>query len=342
MKKEIELNISGRVEINVKRKSEEQKIKQKNNIDITFASTLGALLLFGTNSPYAGPYATTFSLPQSIVILLLNNGTIVAQMQTTLQGLTDNLTNIGETTSITFIGSDSTTSQYTFNELQLYTVVNNVLFMKVAEVYLQSPITKGQNDQIQVTWQIIASSAIPFANISTVAPNDCNATCSQSAECQTNWTLTNYKASIFNFMVALLLVPGLFKVLQNQQVPMSTFTSALPTVTQILGVNQILFFDACLNDAGIWVVTTNQVASAGETAGNNYVYVSLNVVFTPSLEVSYMMPFIEVSGNGVALGYPLAFIAVQGASIPNQAQTFGILLKIPYGQQTLVSVSETT
>jgi hypothetical protein len=338
MKSDAQLSIRGQVQIKVGKRV----IKKDNNIDLTYASTIGALLLFGTNSPYAGTYAVTFSLPQSVVVLLLNNGVVVAQLQTTLQGLNDTLNNVAETTTVTFIGSDATTSQYTFNQIELYTMVNNVLFMRIAEAYLQTPITKDQNDQVQVTWQIIIQSAIPFVNINNVMLNDCNSTCGQSAVCSSNVLSQKFNASVFNFVATMLIVPSLFTVLQNQQVPMSAFTSLLPTVSTVTGVTQILFFDSCLNNAGIWVSTTGQVASAGENFDNNYVYVSLNVVETPSAEVSYLMPFVQLSGGGVTVVYPIAFIAVQGTSIANQSQTFGILLKIPYGPSTLVQLSEAT
>ncbi len=342
MKSEISLNMAGRVTVTLKKGKKEETLKKKNNIDISYASTIGALLLFGTNSPYAGVYASTFSLPQGIVILLINNGAVVSQIQTSLQGLTDTLNSAGETTTATFIGSDATTSQYTFDELELYTMVNSTLFMKVAEVYLQTPITKGQNDQVQITWEIVIVSAIPFANISTISQTECQSTCSQSGQCSSNSLGSQFVASLFNFFATLLLVPNLFQILQNQKVPMSQFTSGLPTVTTVSGVYQVSFFDACLNNAGIWNPISDQVASASETFDNNYVYVALNVVAQPSAEVAYIMPFVQMTGGGAGLIYPLAFIAVQGTSIANQTQTFGILLKIPYGPSTLVSLSEST
>ncbi len=341
-KGEISLNMAGRVTVTLKKGKEKETLEKKNNIDISYASTIGALLLFGTNSPYAGVYASTFSLPQGIVILLLNNGAVVSQIQTSLQGLTDTLTNAGETTTVTFIGSDATTSQYSFDQLELYTVVNSTLFLRIAEVYLQTPITKGQNDQVQVTWEIVIVSSIPFANISSISQTECQSTCSQSGVCSSNSIGTQYTVSLFNFLATVLLVPNLFQILQNQKVPMSYFTSLLPTVTQVTGVVNALFYDACLNPAGSWESQTNQVASASETFDQNYVYVALNVVAEPSAEVAYIMPFVEVQGGGAQTNYPLAFIAVQGVSIPNQTQTFGILLKIPYGPSTLVSVSEST
>jgi hypothetical protein len=341
-KGEISLNMAGRVTVTLKKGKEKETLEKKNNIDISYASTIGALLLFGTNSPYAGVYASTFSLPQGIVILLINNGAVVSQIQTSLQGLTDTLNTAGETTTITFIGSDATTSQYKFDKLELYTVVNSALFLKIAEVSLQTPITKGQNDQVQVTWEIVVVSSVPFANINTISQSECQSTCPQPGECSSNAVGSQNMVSVFNFLASVLLVPNLFQILQNQKVPMSFFASGMTTVTTVSGVVQVGFFDACLNSAGLWNPVTDKVASASETFDQNYVYVALNVVFQPTAEVTYIMPFVQITGEGTGFIYPIAFIAVQGTSIPNQSQIFGILLKIPYGPSTLVSLSESS
>ncbi len=335
----MEVQIKGKVSITVKRGDNTVKqIRKNNNIDINFAETVGSLLMFGTNSQYAGSYASTFSLPQSIVVLLLNNGVVVAQIQTTVQGFSDTLTSTAETTLITFIGSDATTSQYTFNQLELYTVSNNALFLKISDAYLSTPITKGQNDQVQVTWEIGVVATIPFVQFYNVSINDCNATCNNQTTCQQN-ALQGYQASVFNFLVVLLITPNLPQVLQNQNVPMSSFLNNYVPGAIPVGITQINFFDSCFNSVYTWTATNGQVASAGVTYDSNYVYVTLNVIATPTAQVQYMVPFTSFTGGGVAFKYPIAITTTSGISIANQQQVFGLLLKIPYGPSTLVSLN---
>jgi len=320
-------------------------IAKNNAISLEFATALASALVTGVNT---APYGT-LTQPQGVVILLKNNGVVVAQLPVTLQSFDDVLQSTSETTTVTFIASDSTPAQYTFNEADIYTVSQNALYLKIAFVYV-NPITKGVDDIVQITWTLIATSYIPFNNFPTLAQQNCSATCSGTCNAGTLFTQAlggfvtqQPPISLFNFAFAFTIVPNLQSVAQGKPMGwLATFISQAPPNTQLLGIASVYLTDGCFNPVAQWVIG-NPTSGVQITYDNEYVYASFNILASPSGAVNYMLVNVGIGTppNTIFIFYPLAILTVTGVSVQGQVQTFGILIKIPYGSITTKQVTQT-
>jgi len=312
-----------------------------NDITEEFAvSLLGTVVLGQLQSTgYAqSQYVAQFGIPDSIAILFLSSGAVVNSITTTLNGFNDQLTANSEVTNAVFIGSDSTPATYTFDTIQLWSVVANRLFMPISTFTLPTPFTKGEHDIIQITWSETITSYTPFVHTRGSFIYSCLPSCTSCN--QGNFNPGFYCAtSVFNLVWALLVVPNIQNLQNLNNYPISCYlnkyfqvyqqTGAPP---QFLGIIEVEFFDGCLNSAGIYAFPQGFV-SAQLAIGSQHVYATYN--FNANITAQPQVALVLVSIQGIGL-VPLAVINTQNvAVIPNSSNPFNITLKIPYGAITL-------
>ena len=257
IKLKIEPRLEGHVIIKVN-----NKVLYDSHNDITeeFAvSLLGTVVLGQLQSTgYAqSQYVAQFGIPDNIAILFLSNGAVVNSITTTLNGFNDQLTANNEVTNVIFIGSDSTPATYTFDTIQLWSVVSNRLFMPISTFTLPSPFTKGEHDIIQITWSETITSYIPFVHTRSSFIYSCLPSCTSCN--QGNFNPGFYCAtSVFNFVWALLLVPNIQNLQNLNNYPISCYLNKYfqlyqqtGTPPQFVGIFEVEFFDGCLNLAGV-------------------------------------------------------------------------------------------
>lgn len=326
----VKFTLRGQVTVRVGKRT----VAEKNDVSSDFALALAKTILVGTGP--TGAYTSGFALPTSIVIMLLYNNAVVATIQANVSKFSDQMTNAGEDTKVTFVGSDATPSEYTFNKLELYTAVSQTLYMKVADVTLQSPITKNTNDIVEVTWveEIISSGPFTAFLSNQTACSNCPSSCNTS-------TLSQYqsKVAVPNLVWALMLVPGLNKVAQAVSSPMTPYVSQVysyylknGTVPQILGVTQVVFTDQCLNPIATVQVQSEIITyslSGGEAV------VALAMFITPTRQPYYALPVFSVQG---LFSIWLSLVQV---SNPHglTAGEFSLVVEVPYGPKTLKALN---
>ena len=326
----MKLSLKGHVEIKVGRNN----LSLHNDVAPEFALLLAKTMLAGAST--GTTYSSGVALPTGVVIVLLNNNAVVTTISTNVTKFSDSLSGSGETTSVTFVGSDATPTEVTFNALELYTVVGQTLYLRIAYANLESPVTKDVNDVVQVTWvEEISSggSLISFQNTQS-ACSQCSSTCNTSLLKEDLTT-----SSIANFLWALLIVPALNKVAVSTSTPMSQYVTLFYTyyltnnkVPQIEGVSSIFLTDQCLN-----VVETVQVVAPIITYSttNDEAIVSLALYINPSSNVYYALPVFTITNVFSAF---LGLVQVSNTSGISSGQ-LSIVVQIPYGSPTLQSLT---
>ena len=329
----MKLSLKGRVEVRIGKKG----LRLDNDVSPDFALALAQTLLIGSQS--ATGYGSGFALPTGVVIVLLNGSSVVATIQVNVSKFTDQFTPQGELTSVTYIGSDATPTQYSFDSLELYTVVGSTLYMKIAYVNLGQTVTKNQNDIVQVTWveQILSGGALISYTNQQNACSACTGTCNTS-------TLKTELAtsSVANFVWALMIVPNLNKVVTNTSVPMYNYvnyyfqaylqTKSLP---QLLGVQSVFITDSCLN---ILQTITVQSPIITSSLSDDLAIVSMGLYLQPTQGAYYALPIFVIKNSISAF---LGLVQVQNASQVSSGQ-LTITIEIPYGHPTLQSLQVNT
>ena len=329
----MKLSLRGRVKITVGK----NELTVHNDVSPDFAMALAQTLLIGSQSSTG--YGSGFALPTGVVITLLNGSSVVATIQVNVSKFTDQFVQNGELTSATFIGSDATPVQYTFDTLELYTVVGSTLYMKVAYANLGQTVTKNPNDVVQVTWteEILSGGALVNFTNQQNACSSCTGTCNTS-------TLKEEMSSsaIPNFVWALMLIPNLSKLVTSTSVPMYNYvnyyfqtylnTQKLP---QIQGVTAIIVTDNCLN-----VLETVSVESPiiTQSFSDNLAIVSMSLYIQPVSGLYYALPVFVIEPS------ISAFLGIAQIQNPSQAQggQFTLTIEIPYGEPTLQALQVNT
>ncbi|AZI75750.1 hypothetical protein SBFV1_gp49 [Sulfolobales Beppu filamentous phage 1] len=326
----MQIKLRGRVQIVIGK----TRIAKTNDVSSDFAIALGKTVLSGTLGGYG--YGSGFALPTQVVIVLLNNNAVVTTISTNITKFNDQITTNGELTSVTFVGSDATPVQYTFNQLELYTVVQNTLYLKIATVTLQNPLTKNINDIVNVTWteEIISSSSLINFTNTQQACSQCSTTCNTSTLSQASNT-----ASVVNLVWALLIIPNANTIVSQISTPLSSYITQVYTyylannkLPNILGITNIILTDQCLN-----VIENASIVSPIITYGltGTEAIVSLAVFITPAQSVYYALPVFTIQG---VLSAFLGIVQVQNPSQVTAGQ-ISIILQIPYGSSTLQALN---
>lgn len=347
----VKFNLSGTVEVKVVRSTdnENRNIIKKNDINVEFAYELATLAIFGTQGTTNTQYKTLFSLPQGLVILLLLNGQVVAQIIGSVQQFTDNIANGMETTSFGIMGSDNTPAQYNFNQLQLWTVVNNSLQIMISSATLSQTVSKGVKDIVQVQWTLKAESGVPFYDFAQNALSSCQSTCSNSSSCSSsagyNTASTPCQSSVLNFLFALITVPQLQKVLSGQNYPMSCIANAYFQLysstgqyAKPTGITAVYFYDSCLNLVATWQSNGGVISSQQTKIGIQHVYAVDNIVVNIPNPVAYVMVQIGFSVQSYSNSYILFFAPLAGEVVAGTTNVVGIGIEVPYGSATLKEV----
>ena len=328
----MKFSLKGKVTIRVGKTS----ATLKNDVSPDFALTLARTILVGTSAQGGYAYASGFSLPTGILILLLNNNSVVATIQSNVTKFKDQFTTAGEQTSMQVVGSDATPTQFTFNRLELYTVVGQTLYLQIAYVNLPSPVTKNQNDIVQITWveEIISGGTLIAFNSQSTACANCTATCN-------TLTLQKYPtlSAVPNLLWALMLVPGLNKLASQTSIPMAPYINSFynyyasnNATPPILGVTSIVLTDNCLN-----IIATENVTAPIITISlsNCEAIVSLALYITPQQNVYYALPVFVI--QQVTLSW-LGIVPVSNQS-GISAGELSIVIKVPYGNPTLQALN---
>lgn len=345
----VKFDISGTVEVKIIRGTGEQQVKKKNDINVEFAYELATLAIFGTAGAANAQYKTIFSLPQGIVVLLLLNGQVVGQVIGTVQQFSDSIASGTEITSFGVMASDNTPAQYSFNQLQLWTVVNNSLQIMISSATLTQTISKGVKDIVQVQWTLKAQSGVPFYNFGQNALNNCQSTCSNPSSCASSqgYGILNAQcqASVLNFLFALITVPQLNKVLQGQNYPINCIAnqySALYNVAgqapQPTGISDVIFFDPCLNIVTQWQTSGGVISSQQTKIGTQHVYAVDNIVVNIPSTVAYVAVTLQFQSGQYKLVSFMFFAPIAGEVITGTANVVGIGIEVPYGGATLAGV----
>ncbi len=320
-------------------------VKKHNDVSPQFASALAVTYLIG-NTPsgfVAQQYGyslvqSQYQFPSGIAIVFLNNGAVVNQISATASGFQDNLTNV-HTTSVTFNASDSTPSQYTFNQLALYTTVAGSLYMLIATVTLNSPLTKSSSDVVAVTWTESITTSAPFVNQPNALLSQCQASC--TGTCNLQNTLSSYDVatcpgSFVNALWTLLIVPNVCTLLGNSPLScyLSNFCKSPPAVFSSALIEAVLL-DACGNAVGQYQPFSGFAGSELSEGANN-IYLAYNFYANTTGVPAYVILLNTFGGAGavfLSAGYKISGTTVQGL---NQ---IGLALKVPYGKTTLQSLN---
>ena len=329
----MKLSLRGKVQIIIGKR----EIKLSNDVSPDFALALAQTLLIGSQS--ATGYGSGFALPTGVVIVLLNGSSVVATIQVNVSKFNDQFTPQGELTSVTFIGSDATPTQYSFDTLELYTVVGSTLYMRIAYVNLGQTVIKNQNDIVQITWTeeiLSGGSLISYMN-QQQACSACTSTCN-TAILKDELTTS----SVANFIWALMLIPNLNKVVTSTSVPMYTYVSYYfqsylqnQQLPQILGVNAIFITDSCLNYLETVSVESPIIT---QSLTGTLAIVSMSLYVQPVQNPYYALPIFVIKN---AFSAYLGLVQIQNPSQVSSGQ-LTITIEIPYGEQTLQSLQVNT
>ena len=201
---------------------------------------------------------------------------------------------------------------------------------------MPSPVTKYQNDIVEVTWveEILSSGSFYMFESQGLACSNCTSTCNYSL-------ISQYptKALVPNIIWSLMLVPGLNKVVQKVSCPIAPYVSqyydaylASGSPPQILGVTSVVLTDQCLN-----VLATVQVQSPIVTfsVSEDKAVVAMAMFITPAQPPYYAFPVFTVQG---LFSLWLAQVQVYNPNGVSAGQ-LSIVVEVPYGKPTLESLN---
>jgi len=307
----------------------------RNDIAPEFALALALDVAVG-NQTLQSAYISQFALPSAIIVLVKSQGAVITGIPVNLNAFSDNLTQATHTTAVTYVASDATAKQYTFDTLELWSVVNNNLFLRIATVSLPSPFTKLPEDVIQVTWVQTIISPTPLCNFTGYVSSQCGTCVSTYQSDLPTFVNSQCQTSYFNLIWAVLIVPNVCTIFNSQQYPLScplntvcqgiAVTKNLPNVLPN-GIIQYIFVDNNFNL--IQTVGTSPQIALEVVQGPQDVYLALNFYVTLNVQPAYV-----ILVTFYFTGYVLAIVPITGLIIQGVANEVGILITIPYGVTT--------
>ncbi|AZI75870.1 hypothetical protein SBFV3_gp35 [Sulfolobales Beppu filamentous virus 3] len=160
-------------------------------LSVQYLSAVSTAIVLGVNtnntvtyyyyysSAYSSTQLTVSTLPPTgIVAVLKNDGVIVTKLDgivnsvTVNNGNTPNGSPSSATVSVVFV--DSSPSSYTFNEVEIYTVINGTLYNSISYQYVGT-VSKSSSEIVTVNYELQISNApsyyVTFCFLYLLVPN---------------------------------------------------------------------------------------------------------------------------------------------------------------------------
>lgn len=247
----------------------------------------------------------TPSIVKQIIFLMKNNGVVVSQTTATVSRLSDSISANGvENVNIVYIGTDASNYSYTTDEIEVWGASNTALLYKIADITPNNPISKSDDDYLQVQYSITIKACTSYTAIQTASTYISNS--------------VNVKVptSPFLYLMLSMLIPDLITILKkNPTYPLSQLVNYINLSnyqgidTAYIGSSQIDIINTQVGYGnGIAKLVVNTQFSGNESGISTFGFTSAGVyipllVYTSS---SYTPPYLSFSvsiqyGSGTLL-----------------------------------------